>query len=142
MKVLIVLLAVIASAAVAVTAVTLPAIADNAEDKGKGKESDKVEIKAHVGSESTHVRVEIRFTTQARDRQGIAGELNERIRLDRDAIAGVLKVEHEKEHEEEKLEARAKVTPANTFVKFEYEFLTNARDRDAIVDVVASRLNS
>lgn len=136
----IVLLTIFIALTVAVTAVTLPAIAD----KDAGKDSSKVEIKAHIGSESTHVHVEMGFITKAKDRQAIASELNERIRLDRDTIAGILETEHEEEEEDEreKLEVKAKVTPANTFVRFEYEFVTDARERDAIVDEVASRLDA
>ncbi|GBC73601.1 hypothetical protein HRbin04_01004 [archaeon HR04] len=131
--------------AVMVTAVTIPAIADKDRgDSSKDGSSSKVEIEAHVGSNSTHVHVDIRFVTDAKDRDAIARELNERIRLDRDTIAGILKAEHE-EHEEdrkEKLEVKAKVTPSNTFVSFDYEFVVNATERDAIVDGVASRLNA
>lgn len=100
--------------------VTIPAIADKDRgDSSKDDSSSKVEIEAHVGSNSTHVHVDIRFITDAKDRDAIARELNERIRLDRDTIAGILKAEHD-EHEEdreEKLEVKAKVTPSNTFVK-------------------------
>ncbi|MEM4418987.1 MAG: hypothetical protein QXU66_05315, partial [Candidatus Nitrosocaldus sp.] len=130
--------------AVIVTAVTIPAIADKAKDTGKDS-SSKVDIKAHIGGSSTHVHVEIRFTTDAKDRQSITDELNKRIRLDRDTIAGILNAKHEEHEEEEmkeRLEVNAKVTPANTFVKLEYEFVVNATERDAIVNSIASKLNA
>ncbi len=37
---------------------------------------------------------------------------------------------------------KAKVTPANTFVEFKFEFVIDATERSAIVDGVASRLSS
>ncbi|MEM0030340.1 MAG: hypothetical protein QXN32_05415 [Candidatus Nitrosocaldus sp.] len=143
-KTMVLLTILVVLTAVIVTAVTIPAIADKAKDTGKDS-SSKVEIEAHVGSSSTHVHVEIKFTTDAKDRDAIARELNERIRLDRDTIAGILKVEHEEHEEEEmkeRLEVKAKVTPANTFVSFEYEFVVNATERDVIVNSIASKLNA
>ncbi|MEO9364609.1 MULTISPECIES: hypothetical protein [Candidatus Nitrosocaldus] len=132
--------------AMVATVVTIPAIAD--KDRGNAKDgssSSKVEIEAHVGSESAHVHVKIGFITNAKDRDAIARELNERIRLDKDTIAGILKTEHE-EHEEvdreERLDVKAKVTPADTFVKFKYEFVIDATERSAIVDGIASKLSS
>ncbi|MFN4336810.1 MAG: hypothetical protein ACK4FV_04425 [Candidatus Nitrosocaldus sp.] len=125
--------------------VTIPAIADkDRDDSSKKDDSSKVDIEAHVGSESAHVHVKIRFITDAKDRDVIARELNERIRLDKDTIAGILKTEQE-EHEDdrvERLEVKAKVTPADTSVKFEYEFVIDATERSAIVDGIASRLSS
>ncbi|MEM4145676.1 MAG: hypothetical protein QXI69_06430 [Candidatus Nitrosocaldus sp.] len=141
---LLTILVVLTAVIVTVAAVTIPAIADKAKDTDKDS-SSKVDIKAHIGSSSTHVHVEIKFTTDAKDRQSIADELNKRIRLDKDTIAGILNAKHEKHEEDEmkeRLEVKAKVTPANTFVSFEYEFVVNATERDAIVNSIASKLNA
>jgi hypothetical protein len=134
------------------TSISVLAKEDGKEHKGHSNEHDNkqnskenVEIGAYTINESkSKVKLELKFITQEKDKEGILNVLNEKIKelANSDMISNSLKIKQETTNLEDKLKAEAKVGPEHTLVKFEYVFTVDSTTKDGIVNAIVNKLTS
>lgn len=140
------------------------------DDKDEGEE--KTQVKASVGDNKTHVKVELRFLTNSTEPADIAGDILERIDAIENNVSNIIKIERDDEEEvdgqepevtvtggqtatltgsesirtlmpsREKLKIEAEVKVNTSRVRFEYTFFLNATEDPAIITGVEEKLSS
>jgi len=134
------------------TSISVLAKEDGKEHKGHSNEHDSkqnskenVEIGAYTINESkSKVKLELKFITQEKDKEGILNVLNEKIKelANSEMISNSLKIKQETTNLEDKLKAEAKVGPEHTLVEFEYVFTVDSTTKDGIVNAIVNKLTS
>ncbi len=134
--------------------VILTSISVLAKEDGKGhsnehdnrqNNNEKVEIEAYtINEDKSKVKLELKFITQEKDKEGILNVLNEKIKglANSDVISNLLEIKQETTNLEDKLKAEAKVGPEYTLVKFEYAFTVDSTTKDGIVNAIVNKLTS
>jgi hypothetical protein len=114
--------------------------------KEQVREREEIEVKAEVSRNTTKVKVKVEFVSSSSDNNTLAQEILDRMKMERDAISGLIKIESKDKEESgdtvEKLKAEAETVGAGTKVEAGYEFSLDTADETGIVDGIAQKLSS
>ena len=121
--------------------------------KERVREREEIEVKAEISGNSTKVKVKVEFVSGSTESSTIAQEILDRMRMERDAISGLIKIETDEEEEGDeteeeseemvdKLEAEAETMRVGTKVEAEYEFVLDTADETGIIDAVYQKLSA
>lgn len=113
------------------------------EKKGDRDEIDEgVQVKAKIIGNDTQVEVRIKFRSNNTENTTIAQEIVDKLRLDKDNISSLLKIENEGNGKlKDYLKAEAEVKMNVSRVEAEYWFTFNETNRTAIIDGVYEKLS-
>ncbi|MDW7726898.1 MAG: DUF5667 domain-containing protein [Candidatus Methanoperedens sp.] len=110
------------------------------------REREEIEVKAEISGNITKVKVKVEFVSDSTDNNTIAQEILDRMRMERDAISGLINIEsrdeEEPEESAEKLKAEAKSVNVGTKVEAEYEFSLDTADETGIIDSAYEKLSA
>jgi hypothetical protein len=115
-------------------------LAKNAEKLIETEE--RTEVKAEIVGNATQVKVKVKFMSTNTERNVLAQEILNRIKLSKETISDLLKIEVEEEELEEKLRAEVKVREGVSKVKVVFEFFLNTTERIEIVDGIYQKLTA
>lgn len=103
-----------------------------------------VEIKTDPAvNNSTEAKVEVRFMTSSGDKNAVAQEILNRLKLDKTTIGNVLKISDEGLEElRERMEGRIESRDGMNEVRFEFRFPLSTRSRTSVIDGIDMRLKS
>ena len=109
--------------------------------KDDRKDSRELKIKATITGNDSLIKIELKFDTNSTTNATIAMDILNELRLTRDNISSLLKIENETENSlKESLEADAQVRMNVSKVNFQYSFALNETNRTEIIDGINEKL--
>jgi hypothetical protein len=112
---------------------------DDAEDEVE----EEIEVEAKIVDTSSLVEVKIEFTSSNTDKESLLKEILDKVRLDEEDISNALEIETEDDEElEEKLEVKVEIEDGKAEVEFEYKFVIDSTERNAIVAAIVDKLQT
>lgn len=103
---------------------------------------EEIKVKAKIISNETQVEVEIKFRSNSTENTTIAQEILNKLRLDKDNISSLLKIENKGDEKlKDYLKAEAEVKMNVSRVEAEYWFALNETNRTEIIDGVYKKLS-
>lgn len=110
--------------------------------KENGDMSNELKIKAKISGNDSRIKIELKFYTNSTNKETIARDILNELRLTRDNISSMLRIENETEDSlVEEMEADAKIQNNATKVDFEYRFKLNETNRTEIIDGIYEKLS-
>jgi hypothetical protein len=117
---------------------------DNKEDEKKDdrKDSQELQIKAKISGNYSQIKIELKFDTKSTNNATISGDIFNELRLTRDNISNLLRIENESEDSiKESLEADAQIRMNVSKVNVQYQFALNETNRTKIIDGIYEKLS-
>lgn len=117
---------------------------DNKEDEKKDdrKDSQELQIKAKISGNYSQIKIELKFDTNSTNNATISGDIFNELRLTRDNISNLLRIENETEDMlKESLEADAQIRMNVSKVNVQYRFKLNETNRTEIIDGIYEKLS-
>jgi hypothetical protein len=113
----------------------------NDEKKDDQKDSQELKITAKITGNDSRIKIELKFDTNSTNNATIARDIFNELRLTRDNISGLLRIENETEDMlKERLEADAQTRMNVSKVRFQYRFALNETNRTEIIDGIYEKL--
>jgi hypothetical protein len=113
------------------------------ENKYDLKDSQELKINAKITGNDSQIRIDLNFDTNNTSNETIAMDIFNQLRLTRDNISSLLKIENETEDSlKESLEADAQIRINITNVNVQYMFALNDTNRTEIIDGINEKLSS
>ncbi len=113
------------------------------EKKDDRKDSKELKIKVKITGNDSRIKIELKFDTNSTTNATIAMDILNELRLTRDNISSLLKIENETEDNlKESLEADAQIRMNVSKVEFQYRFALNETNRTGIIDGIYEKLSA
>lgn len=113
------------------------------EEKDDRKDSQESKITAKISGNDSRIKIELKFETNSTDNATIARDILSELRLTRDNISSVLRIENETEdRSKESLEADAQIRMNSSKVNVQYKFTLNETNRTDIIDRIYEKLSA
>ncbi len=107
-----------------------------------GAAGGETKVRADVFGNNSEIKIEARFQTGNTDRNAIAQEILNKLKMSKDDVANFLEIRFELQDLRERLEAEAKIRDNSIEAKAEFRFPLGVSDRAKIVDGIASKVSS
>ncbi len=107
-----------------------------------GAAGGETKVRADVFGNNSEIKIEARFQTGNTDRNAIAQEILNKLKMSKDDVANFLEIRFELQDLRERLDAEARVRDNNAEARVEFRFPLGVSDRAKIVDGIASKVSS
>lgn len=121
---------------------------NQAGNEGKdGDDNEETDVDVTVAGNSSLAKVKIEFTSSNTDKESLLKEILNKVRLNKETVSDAIKMESEgdKDQDEEvkeKLEVKAEIKDGEAKVKFEYRFVIESTDKNAVINAIVEKLQS
>lgn len=121
---------------------------NQAGNEGKDEDdNEETDVDVTVAGNSSLVKVKIEFTSSNTDKESLLKEILNKVRLDKETVSNAIKMESEgdKDQDEEvkeKLKVKAEIKDGEAKVKFEYRFVIESTDKNAVINAIVEKLQS
>lgn len=120
--------------------------ADNEDEDDNNEETD---VDVTVVGNSSLAKVKVEFTSSHTDKESLLKEILNKVRLDKETVSNAIKMEGEGDEDEdqdeevkEKLEVKAEIKDGEAKVEFEYRFVIESTEKDAVINAIVEKLRS
>ncbi|MFA4957383.1 MAG: DUF5667 domain-containing protein [Candidatus Methanoperedens sp.] len=113
------------------------------EQKDDSKDSRELKIKATITGNDSRIKIELKFDTNSTTNATIAMDILNELRLTRDNISSLLRIEDETEDSsKESLKADAQIRMNISKVNVQYKFALNETNRTEIIEGIYGKLSA
>jgi hypothetical protein len=107
------------------------------------EKEEVTKVKAEVVGNVTQAKVKVKFMSTVTEREILASEILNKLKLGKETISNLLEIEIEEEKElKERLRAEVKIKEGISKVKTKFEFTLDTTDRDEIIDGIYDKLSA
>ncbi|HEX7576260.1 MAG TPA: DUF5667 domain-containing protein [Candidatus Methanoperedens sp.] len=111
--------------------------------KDDSKDSQDSKITAKISGNDSNINIELKFETNSTENATIAGDILSELRLTRDNISSLLRIENgTEESSNESLEADSQIGMNISKVNVQYKFNLNETNRTEIIDGIYGKLSA
>lgn len=111
--------------------------------KDDSKDSQESKITAKISGNDSHIKIELKFETNSTENATIAGDILSELRMTRDNISNMLRIENgTEERSNESLEADSQTGMNISKVTVQYKFKLDETNRTEIIDGIYGKLSA